>query len=143
LDHEVVKDFLGRARETLREAEELLDRIEYALCVSRSQECIELSLKAAVLLTGAKYSTDHDVGGDLIQSYQRFPDWFKKKIPRFAVISRAAYVLSMYAKYGYERLQAPASDLFGKHDASCCVDNAREILIDCERFFHEEQSKSL
>ena len=138
---ERARDFIDRASVALKQSKECLSLREYAVSVLRAQECIELSLKAAVLLIGAEYSSDHDVSGDLVKNRDKFPEWFKKKTPIFAFRSKIANILRKYASYGYERMGATAKELFNEYLTKTLAKHAEEIYNDCNRFFYEVKMK--
>ena len=113
---------------------------KHAVSILRAQECIELSLKAAMLAVGERYPTTHDVSDDLLRIRDKFPKEFREKVPKFALWSKIVAWLSGFARYGYERANAPASALFDNHDARVWVAHAEEAFSACIRFL---QSRSL
>ena len=135
------EDYLAKGRTCLNQAEDCLKLIDYPTCIERAAECIELSLKAAITMVGKQYSHDHVVAGDLENARDAFPHWLREKAPRLALISKLTSFLYLYAKYGYEAMQAPPKTLFSRHDANSCIEAAREVLLDCERFFYETRPK--
>ena len=64
---------MARAEDFIKRAERCLDDArrsqydEYAVSIERASECIELSLKAAILSIGEKYPTEHDTSEDLLR----------------------------------------------------------------------------
>jgi HEPN domain-containing protein len=140
------QEFLDRARKCLKQAEDLFAGVsylrDYPLAISRAHECLEFSLKSALLTIDSRYSHTHDVGDDLIKSISKFPDWFQKKAPCFALRSKIISIIRNYSIYGYEVTKTPAKELFGEHDAKMCIENAKEVLFSCERLFHETKSRS-
>ena len=126
------KDFLERAERALDDARRS-KYDKYAVSILRSQECIELSIKATVLGIGEKYTTIHDVSEDLIRFRNKFPKEFQEKIPRFALWSRIIDFIHKFAKYGYESAGAAAGVLFDEHDADLWVAHAEEVLSTCKQ----------
>jgi len=106
---------------------------DYPMTVRRSQECVELSLKAVLRSIGIEYPREHDVGKALEVAKEKFPDWFSSKIPRFAEISRDLSKKRGPAMYGYEAELKPASDIFDKEDAKDAISAAREVFEACEK----------
>ena len=138
MKYDVPRDFLERAGICLNEAEQCLYRSDYPTCIERTGECIELALKAAITLAGETYSREHHtVPEDLEKARDKFPEWLKEKVPRFALVSKITNFLFLYAKYGYEAMQAPSKKLFSQHEARAFVEDAREVLRDCQQFLNE------
>jgi len=130
-----------RARDFIERAERCLDDArrsqydKYAVSIERACECIELSLKAAILLTGQEYPTErHDVSEDLLRLCEKFPHKFKEEIPRLAFWSRITTTLYKYTKYGYESANAPAKILFDEEDATTWVKHAEKVLFACKEY---------
>ena len=138
----VVRDYLDKVRTSLDQGEECLERSDYSTSIQRVSECIELSLKAVIrLVTSESPSRDHNVSGDLESCLDKFPEWFKERTARFALLSRITSTLRIFAIYGYEAMNAPAKGLFSQYEAKAYIEGAKEILRDCERLYLEEQEK--
>lgn len=120
-------DFIKRAERCLEDARRS-QYDEYAISVERASECIELSLKAAVLSIGEKYPMQHDTSEDLLRLRDRFSREFKEEIPLFAFWSRITTTLYRYTKYGFEEGDAPASILFNEYDARAWVMHAEKVF---------------
>jgi len=134
----MAEDFLGRSRKYLEQAEAHIKRYnEYPLCISSAQTSIELSLKAALRLVKVEHPYAHDVGGELAASRDKFPEWFKKRIPHFALVSKIVGIWRKYAMYGYEITDTPPTELFVENEAKMSIENAKEILNHCHRLFYE------
>jgi len=142
----LAKEFLDKARKCLKEANNYFAGASYSrdypLVISRAHECVEFSLKSALLTVDRRYSHTHDVSHDLVGAISKFPEWFKKKVPCFALRSKIISIIRNYSNYGYELTQTPAKELLGEHDARMCIENAKEVLSDCERLFYETKSNS-
>lgn len=138
------EDFLKRARKYLGHAEESFKQYKggYPLCISSAQTSIELSLKAALRLVKVEHPYAHDVGGELAANRDKFPGWFKEKIPHFALVSKIVGIWRKYAMYGYEITDTPPTKLFVENEAKMSIENAREILHSCERLLHEIKQKT-
>ena len=135
---EVAKDYLQKAQTALRHAHECLDRADYSTSISRSSECVELSLKCALRLVGRIPSRSHDLRDDLKAALGQFPSWFQEKVPRFALLSRLTSELRLFATYGYEDYSAPPRALFSRAEATAYVDAATEVLNSCHRLQTEQ-----
>ena len=137
--HNMSSDYFEKARTSLSQAEERLNRLDYSTCTFRAAECIELSLKAALLLLGKIPPHKHDLSDDLGTAYSELPEWFRERAPRFALVSRITSFLRTHATYGYEAMSASPKKLFTEHEAKACIEDAEEVLEDCRRLFHEKQ----
>jgi len=111
------------------------------LCITRAHECVELSLKSALLLAGRRRLPHiHDVSETLTGAIKKFPDWFQKKVPQFSIHSKVMSNIRLYATYGYEPTSTPPKELFNEHYANLCIKNAEDVWFDCNRLYHEKQS---
>lgn len=126
-------DYIKRAERCFKEAKLAFNDEDYPMTVRRSQECVELSLKAVLRSIGIEYPREHDVGKALEVAKEKFPDWFSSKIPRFAEISRDLSKKRGPAMYGYEAELKPASDIFDKEDAKDAISAAEEVFETCEK----------
>lgn len=59
----------------------------YPYALRLSQEAVELSLKASLILIGIEYPKIHDVSGILKLYRERFPKWFRSEIDFLAETS--------------------------------------------------------
>lgn len=139
---DVSRDYLDRAHTLLGEARGSSKRWDWPLCVLRSQECVEFSLKAILKLVGRNYKREHDVSGDLISAYEEFPDWFRTKVSRISLISRVFGELSLPAKYGDELLKVSPKGIFDRPEAQAYQDFAEHVYLDCNRLFWEIKGRS-
>lgn len=83
------------------------------------------------------YSRSHDVSGDLKRAYPKFPEWFKHKTPRFALLSLTTSRLRPFSIYGDEGLMASPKDLFSKEEAIAYLEGAKEIMRFSKRLYWE------
>jgi len=134
---DVSRDYLDRAHILLGEAEDACKKWDWALCILRSAESVEFSLKAILRLAAGSYKREHDVSGDLTNSFDKFPKWFKAKVPRISVVSRVLTSLSIPARYGDEMLNVSAKNLFERDEAETYMKIAKQIYYDCDRLFYE------
>ena len=134
------EDFIKRAKRCLEDGRRS-QYDEYAISIERSSECIELSLKAAILSIGEKYPMQHDTSEDLLRLRDKFSGKFKEKIPLFAFWSRITTTLYLYTKYGYEHADAPASILFDGDDARTWVKHAEKVLSMSKKYIEEQSGE--
>ena len=98
-NEEVAKGLLKQAQSRRQAAKRSLDDEDYAFVIRLSQECVELSLKAALYLAGIDFPKWHDGGPVLRQNGAKFPEWFGEKTDYLAQISgqmREEWERSMY-----------------------------------------------
>ena len=134
------QDFVKRAERCLEDARRS-QYDEYAVSIERASECIELSLKAAILSIGEKYPLQHDTSEDLLRLRDKFSGEFKENIPLFAFWSRITTTLYLYTKYGYEHADAPAKILFDVNDAKTWVMHAEKVFSAGRKYVEEQSSK--
>jgi len=113
----------------------------YAYAVRSSQECVELSLKAALRLVGVEYPKKHDVSRVLLLAKKRFPNWFR--VENFAKVSRALAEMREPAMYGDELRFVPSTELFTKEHAAKALTEANEVYRACSRLLKESKQRRL
>ncbi|MBS7247535.1 MAG: HEPN domain-containing protein [Candidatus Jordarchaeales archaeon] len=133
----MAKDYLKRAERCLLESEHALLDGDYPMTVRRAQECVELSLKAALRAFTIEYPKRHDVGDALPLIRDKVPDWFSSKIPQLSATSSDLARKRGPAMYGYESELKPASEIFGKNDAEEAFNSAKETFALCKRLIEE------
>lgn len=139
---DVCRDYLERAYTSLNEARDSSKRFDWPLCILRSAECVEFSLKAILGVVVGDYKRKHDVSGDLISAYDKFPEWFRTKISRISLVSRVFTFLSLQAKYGDELLKVSPKSIFERPEAQAYLQIAEQVYFDCNRLFYEIKSRS-
>ena len=107
----------------------------YAYAVRSSQECVELSLKAALRLVDVEYPKKHDVSRVMLLARKRFPDWFRAE--DFAKTSRALAEMWEPGMYGDELGSIPSTKLFTKDHAAKALAEANEVYKACSRLLKE------
>lgn len=132
---ELALDYIERAEMTLEEARSAMDNEIYSLAIRRSQETVELSLKAALRYLAIEYPRDHDVSDVLfvVKETRKLPNWFEEKIEFMASASRDLARKRGPAFYGDERTFKPASQLFTKEDGSKALKDAKQVLETCKK----------
>ncbi len=130
-NREMAEGFLAQAGEILLEAGGLRRRGAWNLVVRRSQEVVELALKAALRTAGVEVPRIHDVGILLKDQREKFPDVFRKEIDRLASISRRLRREREVSFYGDEETGAPPQRLYTEDDARVAVEEAGYVLDRC------------
>ncbi len=126
---DLAEAMLAQAHDRLATAERANANGNYSYAVRSSQECVELSLKAALRAVGVEYPKKHDVGRVLLRIKERFPAWFA--VAEFARTSRELVQLREPAMYGDELRMIPSSALFRKEQVEAVLEKARRTHEAC------------
>jgi len=125
------QSYLRRARAVLREAERLHVDGAWELVVRRSQETVELALKAVLRAAGVEVPRIHDVSGALRRNAERLPPIVVAEMDALVSASRRLREERELAFYGDEETDTPAEDLFSRADADEALATARRVLAVC------------
>jgi len=131
---EMSKAMLQQAFQRLKTANMALEDREYAYTVRSAEECVELSLKAALRALGIEYPKKHDVSRVLKRTKNRFPEWFD--LEEFATINRELSEKREPAMYGNELKMIPATVLFTEEEAKNALQKARKVYEACEKLIN-------
>jgi HEPN domain-containing protein len=106
----MAQGYLEDAAYSLQEAREALAGKRYHRAVRRSQESVELSLKAALRLMAVEYPREHDVSDALTEVAQlkEFPSWFRSELETVNEISKRLSEERGPAFYGDEGVFIPS-----------------------------------
>ena len=126
-------DYLRRAKARIIDAKSALNRGDYPEVVRYSQECVELSLKAALRLIGIEYPKVHDVSDVLSEYRDRFPLWFRNLIDELSIISSELALARGPSMYGDEERGIPPSELFSREDAEEALRKAMKVFELCSK----------
>jgi len=110
---DMARSYLQQAEQILLEAKGLNRRRAWNLVVRRSQEVVELALKAALREIGIEALKTHDVGHLLRGHQEKFPASFRRQIERLAAISRRLRMERELSFYGDEETGASPQELYG------------------------------
>jgi HEPN domain-containing protein len=113
----MAKDYLFRAERCLKEAFLAIKDEDAAGAIRRSQEALELAVKALLRLMGIEYPKIHDVGDVLIENADKLPEELKENIKELADLTSELASIRGPAFYGYEIEGVPASKAFKKEYA--------------------------
>ena len=133
----MAKDYAERASWVLKEAEGALVAANYAICVRRSQEALELSAKAALRRLAIEYPREHDVSEALEAAADRLPDDVRRQLEEIKALSAELARIRGPALYGYEAEGVPASEAFTKDYAARTLDRIKPIVNLLVRFASE------
>jgi HEPN domain-containing protein len=136
---ELAIDYIGRAERTLEEARNAIKNEVYSLAIRRSQETVELSLKAALRFLAIEYPKDHDVCDVLlmVKETRPLPNWFEERIESMASVSSDLARKRGPAFYGDERTFKPASQLFTREEGFRALRDAEEVFEICKRLIKQ------
>jgi len=112
----------------LKSAKRAFDDGFWAYCIRQSQECVELSLKAALRLVAIEYPKTHDVSQVLIEQKDRFPEKHREEINELAEISSTLSKMRGPSMYGDELRGLPPEELFTKRDAEYALNSAEKAF---------------
>lgn len=124
----LAEDYFRRARVRIKSAELAYSDKSYPDVVRYSQECVELSLKAALRAVGVEYPKEHDMSRILRAVRDRFPEWFRMETNKLGEISRDLADKRAPSLYGIESLGKAPSDIFDKNDAEKALSDAKHVL---------------
>ena len=128
---------LDEARVRLESAKIFLERGNYSYVVRQSQECVELSLKAALRVAGIEYPKQHEASDLLIEKKGLYPAWFARELVEVSRISKELVRKRMPSMYGEETLGKPPRSLFGQDDAESSTRDAGYVFKLVERLLSE------
>lgn len=137
----MAESYLTQAGERLKHAGEALERRNYPYVMRQSQEAVELSLKAVLRLVGIEPPKWLDVGPILVQNKDRFPPWFREKIPRLASISRKLRREREPSMYGDEETGLPPEYLYTDEDAKEALSYANFVYEVCIKILEAAKPK--
>ena len=131
---EMAEDYSERAKRYIREAERAFLERDFPTTVRRSQEALELGVKAVLRYLAIEYPREHDVGDALHELLGKVPEDIESEIPNLkALLSELARARGP-AMYGYEREGIPAGKAFGEEYAGEKLKEVKELLALCSSF---------
>jgi HEPN domain-containing protein len=135
---DIAEAMLQQAHDRLDTAERASLSGNYSYAVRSSQECVELSLKAALRAVGVEYPKRHDVSRVLLRVKDRFPESFA--IEEFVRTSRELVELREPAMYGDEIRMISSSALFRSEQAEQVLGKARRVHKACQALIRDLRS---
>ncbi|MFQ5521884.1 MAG: HEPN domain-containing protein [Candidatus Methylomirabilia bacterium] len=129
---EMARSSLRQARRILEEAERHHREGVWHLAVRRSQETVELALKAALRAAGVEVPHVHDVGIFVREHAEKLSGPLTKHLDRVVSISRRLREEREISFYGNEEVGTPPEQLYALHDAEEALRDARFIFDLCE-----------
>jgi len=129
----VARSYLRQAEARLKDAEEALAEGLNAYALRLSQECVEMSLKAALKLVGIEYPKKHDVSDVLVEVRGRFPKWFQDELSFLADASRKLAKKREVSMYGDEESFLSPDELISFEEAQRAVEWAKKAHELCKQ----------
>lgn len=128
---ERAQSYLRRASNKLDEAKSQLQKFNCAESVSSSQECIELSIKAAFLILGEDFPKAHEFKEqDFIKLLSKVPKELQfHNFPRLYLLFDFWSKFYIVAKYGLEKLEVGPDRLFKDKEANLALEHAKECYF--------------
>ena len=131
---EMAADYIYRADRCLREAETALSESDFAGVVRRSQEALELAVKAVLRSIAVEYPHEHDVGEALDIVQDRLPIFLRGEVTKLKELLTELSRVRGPAFYGYEREGIPASKAFSKEYAHRTYSEVKRLVQGCSTF---------
>jgi HEPN domain-containing protein len=130
---EMARSYLRQARDIFGEAERHRGAKLWHLVVRRSQETVELALKALLRASGIEVPHVHDVGIFLVDHAGRLPPAAVPHLDRLVSVSRRLRQEREISFYGDEETGAPPDRLYMESDAEDALSDARFVVELCGR----------
>lgn len=124
----MARSHLAQATYRLAEVQHALRDRQYAIAVRRSQEAVEMALKAALRAAGVEPPRWHDVGDVLRANAARLPPALQASVERLARISADLRQDREAAFYGDEAAGLTPDDLYGEADARQAAEDAAFVV---------------
>lgn len=128
---------LDEAQVRLESAKIFIEKGKYSYVVRQSQECVELSLKAALRVAGIEYPKQHEPSELLNEKRGLYPAWFTDQLPEISRISKELARKRIPSMYGEEAVGKPPRRLFNREDAESSIRDAEHVLNLVKRLLEE------
>lgn len=125
---DISEHYIKQAGLILDEAKDLLRKGAWNLVVRRSQEVVELAVKAMLRRIGIEVPREHDVGWLLEELREKLPAVVQKELPRIRRVSRQLRKERETSFYGDEETGLAPSELYTQLDAGESLKEAEFIL---------------
>jgi len=142
-NREMARSYIRQALTRITTVKRAIETHNYAYAIRQAQEAVELALKGILRLVGIEPPRWHDVGPILRRHRDRFPEWFRRNIDRYAAISRQLRREREPSMYGDEEMGIPPERLYSRYDAELAYTYAREILEACIRLYREATGETI
>jgi HEPN domain-containing protein len=128
-----IDKFYSKADSILGEARDHSKKIEYDLCVRRSQEAFELFLKTMFKFIGREYPQKHDVAKEIYAVFDALKkyDFSALKVAQIVHRNRTLGLWREKSFYGDEELGV--ASIFTELESKTALSYAEDIFSDCYR----------
>jgi HEPN domain-containing protein len=131
INKQMAKDYMEQAKYKIILAQKAFEDEKYNITVRQAQECVELSLKAALRYVGIEPPRWHDVSIILKDKKERFPKEFVNVIDKLSFISRTLRKEREASMYGDEERGVTPSAIYTRYDAAQAIEWAKEVQEIC------------
>jgi HEPN domain-containing protein len=138
----IARSYIKQAGARLDDAQDAYKEENYPYAVRLSQECVELSLKAALKAVGIEYPKVHDVSDVLLNVKQRFPSWFQAELDYLAESSKTLVKKRELSFYGGEDAFLSPDEVICEADAKDAVERAEKAYYLCRKLIEEIGSEA-
>jgi len=114
---------------------------DYPGVVRRSQESLELAVKAVLRLMAVEYPREHDVGEALSVTEERLPENLRSAIPNLRRLLTELAERRGPAFYGYEREGTPPSRAFTADYAKAVFEEVKALTSICLNFIEAQTGR--
>jgi HEPN domain-containing protein len=136
---EMAEDYIERAKRYVEEAERAFVARDFPTTVRRSQEALELGVKAVLRYSAIEYPREHDVGDALHELRNKVPAYLEREIPTFKELLSELARARGPAMYGYEREGIPPRKAFRQDYAGEKLKVVKKLVALCARFVAENE----
>jgi HEPN domain-containing protein len=133
----MAENYVRRATRYLDEAKRALKDMDFPTTVRRSQEALELAVKAVLRYLAVEYPREHDVGEALPFVADKLPEYLREKIPQLRRLLTKLAEDRGPAFYGNEIRGIPPNQLFGEEYARRVYSEVEEMLKLCTKFLEK------
>jgi HEPN domain-containing protein len=133
---ELAKNYINSTKGCLEEAELAWQRRDYPRVVRRSQEALELGIKAILRLFAIEYPKHHDISDSIPFIIEKIPKEEKDLIDKARPLIEELAKKRGLAMYGLEREGILPDRLFNKDYAEKIFNQVKEIVQSCNRIFN-------
>lgn len=130
---ELAVGYLKQAEARLADARDALAEANNAYALRLSQECVELSVKAALRSVAIEYPKQHEVSDLLIEFKKRFPVWFADETGFIREASVSLFKKRELAFYGGEDAALPPDKVISAEDGKQAVEWGERVFEDCKK----------
>lgn len=130
-NHSMAREYMEWMSTCLDEARDAFSRKRYAVVVRRSQEALELGIKAVLRYMAVEFPREHDVSDAIDLILDRVPQSARETLVSAKPLLRELAKKRGPAMYGLEAAGVPPSRLFTEEDASRILHSVETVTFCC------------